>query len=372
MFRYALGLLAGAVGVNTYIQKNNRKGHKKPVKTSETATEHQFTLTRHEKHYIKQLQDQQIKPVVVALYDKRDGTTYADMVIDHLDKKGLQIIMVASDEGFNHSIFDDRNIHTINGIYLPGGPNVPVHDDADPRKKFEGELTGLASSRDIPLLGICRGQQTIGHHHGYAVQDLEQYDSHYSYGHESQYEEIYATTGNPSLNNRVVVGKGSLLHRALQEKLKYPKKDEPIEFHTTCLHEQHVKHDPENNNLQVTVRGKYDGAVEGIEIKTGKYYTIGLQHHPEAVIESFEWMRREKIAQAQDELSEALMEPHFIDPEIYTGMAYSRAMTKRHAAFEKSSDEKAARAELGLFTSQTKKHFLGKQSEVQESRKPRL
>jgi gamma-glutamyl-gamma-aminobutyrate hydrolase PuuD len=316
--------------------------------TGEEKQDFRFALNKTEK---KQLRDSKSKPKVVALYDENDGASNADRAIQHFENEGIEVVKVPPSEGFNHSFFTKGNNH-FNGIYLPGGSDIPVHDDNDPRSKFEGQLVEKARSDDIPLLGICRGEQAIGYHSGLEVRDLSDYDQHYYHNETAK--------KNPDLNNTVVVDQGSQLYDALQHEFKSGKKDKPIEYSVSCLHHQHVPDTSSKKNIGVTARNKFDGTIEAIEIPTGNYYTIGLQHHPEVVIDSFESKRNAKIAEAQNELNESLLEAHFIDPEIHIGMAYSRAMSKRHAACKKSKDERAARAELGLFTSQVKKQFLEK------------
>ncbi|KTC91072.1 anthranilate synthase component II [Fluoribacter dumoffii] len=317
--------------------------------TSEEKPKFEYSLDKDKK---EQLKDSEEKPKVVALYDKSGGTTYCDLTIEYLETKGFEVIPVTPQEGLSHPAFTGK----VNGIYLPGGPNVPVNDHRDPRKKFEGDLTELAQTKDIPLLGICRGQQTVGHFHGLNVTDIPE-DANQHELHYEHFDTVFNDTKDPTYNSKVVVGEGSQLYNALHYKLKHKDKGD-IEYNVTCLHHQHVEENEANSSLRVTGRGKFDGLVESVEKRTGKYYTLGLQHHPEAVISACSEARREKVNRIKEEALEAQVDVnHFSDPDIayYTTIQYDK---KLREAYTPSKDEKAARAELGFFSKQVKQHYL--------------
>ncbi|KTC81144.1 CTP synthase [Legionella cherrii] len=328
----------------------------KAKSSSEQTPKFEFALDRDEKEQLKQSKE---KPKIVTLYDPSGGTTYCDMTIEYFKTKELDVIPVTPQEGLSHPVFSGK----INGIYLPGGPNVPVHDPSDPRKRLEGELTELAQKRDIPLLGICRGQQTVAHHHGYTVTDIPSYDRHYEHSYE-----IYEKTQDPNLNNRVVVEEGSQLYNALHYKLR-PKDKSSIEYNVTCLHHQHVEESQHNPSLLVSGRGKFDRSVESLEKRTGKYYTLGLQHHPESVISLCKDAREEKIKEVEKKAEEARFTSNFFEPDaaIIAEHQYSQKLREVHL---KSKDEKAARAELGFFSKQVKHHFLDDAPKKEQAQEP--
>lgn len=323
-----------------------------PETNREEKSNFQYTLNADEK---KQLKHSESKPKIVALYDENDGAANADLAIQHFENEGLDVIRVSPDEGLNHPTF--KNI-SIDGIYLPGGSDIPVDDDKDPRKKFEGQLTQLARTQDIPLIGVCRGEQAIGYHNGLEVKDLSDYEKHYDHTGANN-------ASNPDLNNTVVVEKGSQLYDALKNEFKDKHTDEPIEYSVTCLHHQHIPDNSSNCNVQVTGRNKFDDTIESIEIKTGKYYSLGLQHHPEVLISSCEDARKEKIIQAEKEAEESRFNSNFFDPDIavQTELKYAQKLREAHS---QSIDERAARREMGFFTDQAVKHFLEQKSKQEE------
>ncbi|WP_454782319.1 gamma-glutamyl-gamma-aminobutyrate hydrolase family protein [Legionella sp. WA2022007384] len=317
--------------------------------TSEDRPKFEYTLNRDAKKQLKQSEE---RPKIVVLYDLSGGTAYCDRTVVYLENKGFDVVLVTPEEGLDHPVFKGR----FNGIYLPGGPNVPVHDPSDRRRKLEHDLTRIAESRDLPLLGICRGEQTVGDYHGCRVTDIPE-DEHQHELHYEHIDEVYKETQDPTYNSKVVVGHGSQLYWALQTKLNY-RGTEDIEYYVTCLHHQHVEEDQANISFQVTGRGKFDRLVESFEKKTGKYYTVGYQHHPEAVISSCEEIREERVSHVRTKSLRAQLDVnHFSDPDI----AYQVELKfdkKLRAALEKTPDERAARAEMGFFSKQVKNHYL--------------
>ncbi|WP_392538634.1 gamma-glutamyl-gamma-aminobutyrate hydrolase family protein [Legionella sp. 227] len=301
----------------------------------------------------KQLRHSEDKPKIVALYAEHDGAVNADLAIQHFEKDGLDVVRVSPEEGLSHPTFSSNSI---DGIYLPGGSDIPVQDESDPRKRFEGQLTQLARAKDIPLIGICRGEQAIGHHNRLAVEDLPDYEQHYG----------GANNGStPDANNTVVVEKGSQLFAALQNEFK-EKNNGPLEYPVTCLHHQHIPESPSHTDIQVTGRNKFDNTIESIEIKTGKYFSFGVQHHPEVLISSCEDKRKEKITQVEKEAEEARFTSNFFEPDtaLIAELQYAQKLREAH---EQSRDERAARAEMGFFTKQVKKRFLEHKAQQKET-----
>jgi gamma-glutamyl-gamma-aminobutyrate hydrolase PuuD len=351
-FLVPIGAAAGSAAAVSYL--HDRYTAQAEPMTEVQSTSYQYALTSEQKKEIAKFQRSLKKPMVVSLYDKEDGTTYADLAVEHLQNKGIEVVLVSSQEGLDHPVFKEPA--NISGIYLPGGPDIPVSDSANTRMKFEAQLINIAEQSDIPLLGICRGQQAIGYHHGMSLQSLtdDQHEVHYG-----NYGQVYEETENPNLNNKVRVKSGSQLHHALRYKLNNSgSENESIDYSVTCLHQQHLINETGHVNSPITVTGMSacDGHVESIEKKTGKYYTYGLQHHPEAVINAAIEDRKMKL----DDLQERVMDSLIFDPEVSIHLT----LTEKAKIFKRSNDEIAARAELGLFTHQTKRKFLEHQQQV--------
>lgn len=306
----------------------------------------QYELTSKEKRQLKHSQE---KPKVVALYDEHDGATNADLAIKHIEGKGIEVLKVSPEEGLKHPAMAQGDIH---GIYLPGGSDIPVYAPHDARKEFEGQLTQLARTKDIPLLGICRGEQALAYHNGLEVQDLVDFDKHYNH-------EGANNTNNPVLNNTVIVEPGSQLHAAVASKLKEKGNHSPLEYSVTCLHHQHTPGDSTKTNVTTSSHNKYDHSIESFEIKTGRFYSFGVQHHPEVTISSFEAERLEKISQAKKEAEDARFTSNYFDQDASFYTEY-RSAQKIRSAYQKSRDELAAKGEMRFFTNQVKKNFLGK------------
>lgn len=349
----------------------------------------QYALNLDEKKQIKTLRAQGVQPSVIAIYDSEHGTTYADKAIAHFMSKGINVVRVSSSEGLSHPIFTSNHF---NGIYLPGGHDVL---DGDIRTKFEGQLLEIATQKDLPLLGICRGLQAVGYHSGCEVTNLNGAHSTFSIN-------TSTNSGSP-----VVIQPGSQLYSALQYKFKQTD-SKPIEYPVICLHDQHIVGVPKNH-VKVTGRTRLDGTIEAVERLTGKYTSFALQHHPEAVIcfykeekekLAYQYIESEKyiklnegfiadakklIEQKSEELSSSMSENRKKELEEEINNLYKdikgnkesitffknfrQEYEKEIAHPKKSIEEQAARAELGLFTKQVKKQFL--EQRAQELKPPK-
>ena len=121
-----------------------------------------------------------------------------------------------------------------------------------------------ARERDIPVLGICRGQQVINVAMGGSlVQHLE--------GHEVR------ALGRSHLAHTIEVDPSSELGKAAGEH----------KVRVNSLHHQAIKQLAQG--LQQTARGE-DGTVEGVETNDG--LIVAVQCHPEELAADLPWARK--------------------------------------------------------------------------------
>ncbi len=163
----------------------------------------------------------------------------------------------------------------VDGLLLPGGWDVDPSfygerrdeklGDTDPElDETELALFGQAREREIPVLGICRGQQVINVAMGGSlVQHLE--------GHEVR------SLGRRHLAHTIDVEPTSELGRAAGEH----------KVRVNSLHHQAIKRLAAG--LQQTARGE-DGTVEGVESNDG--LIVAVQCHPEELTTDLPWARR--------------------------------------------------------------------------------
>jgi putative glutamine amidotransferase len=163
----------------------------------------------------------------------------------------------------------------VDGLLLPGGWDVDPsfygerRDDkvgeTDPElDETELELFRQAREREIPVLGICRGQQVINVALGGSlVQHLEDHD--------------VRAQGRRHLAHTIEVDPDSELGRAAGEH----------KLRVNSLHHQAIR--KLASGLQQTARGE-DGTVEGVESDDG--LIVAVQCHPEELTTDLPWARR--------------------------------------------------------------------------------
>jgi putative glutamine amidotransferase len=164
-------------------------------------------------------------------------------------------------------------VSRLDAVLLTGGPDVdPARYGSDPhprtqrprreRDSFEIEVLDAAAGRDLPVLAICRGLQTLNvarggtlHQH---VPDIVGDDRHGTGG-------VYAPTAVRVDPDSRLAG---LLGRDIAEGL--------------CHHHQAV--DRIGDNL-VAVAWAPDGTIEGLEDPASRF-TVAVQWHPEVGTDS--------------------------------------------------------------------------------------
>jgi putative glutamine amidotransferase len=168
-----------------------------------------------------------------------------------------------------------RSLPEVDGLLLPGGWDVDPsfygeHRDekvgeTDPElDETELELFRQARERNLPVLGICRGQQVINVALGGSlVQHLEDHD--------------VRALGRRHLAHSIEVDPTSELGQAAGEH----------KIRVNSLHHQAIRKLAEG--LQQTARGE-DGTVEGVESDDG--LIVAVQCHPEELTTDLPWARR--------------------------------------------------------------------------------
>lgn len=330
----------------------------KNVAEKENSTKYQYALTKDNQQQLKHLDSKGKKPVIVALYDEADGAENADRAICDFKDKGLDVVTISPSKGLEHPVFNTKNVA---GIYLPGGSDVPIHEKHDPRKNFEEKLIDFACQEDVPLLGICRGQQIIGYHNGLNLEDLPEKELEEHYSHAS---DIRNEAHNVYVNSNVKVNKNSQLFNALSDKVFGRRnKESDLEYSVACLHYQRLTPSCfKNPKVKVTSYDTFDNTIESIEARTnknGKYHILGFQHHPEIITGAARAQREKEHQQIKEEKNNIEMF-HYRDPEMSQYLEL-KARQKTQAANKPSKEERVANAELELFTDQVKHKFLDQQ-----------
>lgn len=167
-----------------------------------------------------------------------------------------------------------ESLPELDGLLLPGGWDVDPSfygeargakvEDTDPElDATELRLFHQARERQIPVLGICRGQQVINVAMGGSlIQHIDDHDAR--------------VIGRRHLAHAVAVDPASELGRAAGER----------QIRVNSLHHQAL--DRVAHGLHPTARGE-DGTVEGVETTDG--LVVAVQCHPEELTSEFPWAR---------------------------------------------------------------------------------
>lgn len=179
-----------------------------------------------------------------------------------------------------------RSLPELDGLLLPGGWDVDPSFYGEPRDEKVGQtdpeldetelrLFHQAREKQIPVLGICRGQQVINVAMGGSlIQHLEEHDAR--------------AIGRRHLAHTIEVEPQSELARAAGKH----------RIHVNSLHHQAIR--KLASGLQQTAKGE-DGTVEGVESKDG--LIVAVQCHPEELTTDLPWARRlfeQFVARARD------------------------------------------------------------------------
>ena len=206
-----------------------------------------------------------------------------------MDRRKFKVIITGSNSGnllawrFINLLVGDDNIKTIfispnnikaiptsfDGLILSGGVDInpklysnKIHKSVkrvEPKRdSMELKLLELATKRDIPILGICRGMQLINiFFGGTLIQDIN--DLKLPYPHSNTIFPI----------KRVRLVKNTKLQRILKKSTLY----------VNSIHHQAV--DRVGESLKINAFDR-NNIIEGIE-NSSKKFLIGVQWHPEYI-----------------------------------------------------------------------------------------
>ncbi len=166
----------------------------------------------------------------------------------------------------------DEILNGIDGLMLPGGPDIDpaVYGDAprpDANLEINRQLDDLelslikaALSRDLPVLGICRGMQALNVAlGGKLIQDLS--------GHKGEEK----NGRNESVRHRIYISPGSKLAAILGS---------GGFVQVNSRHHQGLREPQKSRALMASAYSLDDGLIEGLE-SPGHRWVIGVQCHPE-------------------------------------------------------------------------------------------
>ena len=197
-----------------------------------------------------------------------------------LMRRGLRAYMVPFAYGIEHTEASiDALVRGLDGIVLHGGADVAPLSYGETamrdewkgdrlRDKYEIKLVHACLAHDIPVLGICRGQQLLNVALGGTLyQDIEtQVDGALAHYDAELYDDNH---------HDVDIRPDSRLAQILREHT-----DDSRRVRVNSVHHQAVK-DP-GDDVQIEATCPEDGVIEAIRLVEGTdRYAAGVQWHPE-------------------------------------------------------------------------------------------
>lgn len=166
-------------------------------------------------------------------------------------------------------------LRIIDGLMITGGEDIlPLYYGENPiqeitkmdceRDEWEYNLVKQAYDIDLPVLGICRGNQLINVILGGTLYQNIQRQVPDANGH------FFTDTPMKFLTHKVKLEEDSKLFKIFNK----------TEINVNSFHNQAIKDIAKNFKVTATAE---DGIVEGIEDKT-KTFFVGIQWHPEALV----------------------------------------------------------------------------------------
>ena len=221
-----------------------------------------------------------MKPIIGVTVDKTRWDGYNYQKINECNLKALTnsgaiplMLPITGDD----ALIDDY-LSIVDGLYFSGGNDIdPLLFGEDPikeigeidysRDEFEIKLIKKAASKNMPILGICRGAQVINAALGGSL-----------------YQDIYAqregTNGHSPkfssggyAHHRVKITKDSKVYDILKTE----------EINVNSFHHQAVKRLAEG--FKITAVSE-DGIIEAIE-SVNHSFLVGIQWHPEIMFERY-------------------------------------------------------------------------------------
>lgn len=222
-----------------------------------------------------------MKPVIGVTVNKSSSEGYYYEKINECNLKALiisgAIPLMLPITGDDELIDDYLNI--VDGLYFSGGSDInPLIFNEDPikeiggidysRDEFEIKLFKKAAAKNMPILGICRGEQVINVASGGNLYQDIYIQKEGVKGHSPKF--------SPSASyayHKIKIMKDSILYNVLKVD----------EISVNSLHHQAVKDVAEGYKV-TAISG--DGIIEAIESENHDFI-VGVQWHPEIMFERY-------------------------------------------------------------------------------------
>lgn len=248
-----------------------------------------YDLTRHDvkitkEHFLPRMSEDEIAHAIV----NPGGVIHRETIakIRQLSDKDLKKIL--------EDFLDKKNIH---GIFLPGDyfnyDIEPFHPEPKERPRYSNILIEIAKKRQMPIMGVCGGLQTIAHYEHIGIKRVHEMVS-------DEQARTHSVSESPNIIQDTIRRQLVMPHTKLATEMSKMSKQlgltDPKEqyIYVPEAHRAAIDNSWENRHLLEKKGYKInavssDGIIQGME---HKYHPIiGFQGHPEVMA-----ARKEPIA----------------------------------------------------------------------------
>lgn len=225
-------------------------------------------------------------PLVAVLRSPEQGTSHTDKMIQLLKDRDINVLTIFNDiPAYNGNPLDQfvkDHPELFDGFLLPGGSNVTRDTlEQTAREHSETLLMDLSMEHKIPLLGVCRGHQFVGHYFGASVKSVDHHKGGQIFLTSDNKSKLLATveqvyqesSANPQAEN------STLRSRYYESPQAVRKLNNVYCYKSSCLHSQGLFFKgPIDPRVKITARSA-EGLPESLQIED---HILTFQHHHES------------------------------------------------------------------------------------------
>lgn len=222
------------------------------------------------------INEQERNPLIGLIYTPSHGTSFTDDIISIFENRGASVVkLYTENRGSYHADWVGHPLLShpefLDGIVLPGGANVITDPSRyTQREKVELRLVEMSLAHKIPLLGVCRGHQFVGHYFGAELKYAQNHQGSQIYVLPRQDSKLFQLTKKKFISKN---SKGKVTENIFEI-------GPVITYKSMCAHSQGVffKNKPDER-VRITAQS-VEGLPESLQVDE---HIITFQHHHEGM-----------------------------------------------------------------------------------------